>query len=493
LQITGLVFNLQSLIVSYCDIAAITELPTSGNMKPIRLLILFVLFFVAARAQTPTDKLYKIVRTSKIDSDRTNAAMNIMLMAAYLPPDSILYYAEKIRAIGLETHFPKAEALGLAGRGYALVVLGSRASGLEYALRALKIAEEDADSRVLSMVYTVLGVCYPDNAPKSLEYTFKALKMVNNGVEREEKSIIIGNIGFTFLRKGQPDSALKYQQQNYELLVRKNKVWNKSFIATSLVFALTDLGGTHLLLGNIELAATYFKLALKATRTFNSDRNKVVAYGGMVSLFAKTGLADSAFFYNRKIMDLAMHNKMDGWKVGPADLLYKYFKSRKQTDSALKYLAVYTVAKARVDSNKQETKVQTLSFEEDIRQKELSVERKQNLQYAAIAVGLVGFILLFLLLSRSIITSSKVIRFFGIIALLIAFEFINLFLHPFLEDVTDHSPILMLLALVCIAALLVPAHHQLEKWMTRTMVEKNKRIRLEAAKKTIAQLENDGK
>ena len=466
-----------------------------------RLLILFILFFAAANAQTPTDKLYKIVRTSKTDSDRTNAAMNIMLMATYLPPDFILFYAEKVRTIGQESHFLKAEALGLAGRGYALLVLGSRASGLEYALKALKIAEENPDPRVLSMVYTVLGVCYPNNAPKSLEYTFKALKIANNGIEREEKSIITGNIGFTFLRKGQPDSALKYQQQNYEILLRKNKVWSKSFISTSQVFALTDLGNTHLLLGNIELATTYFKLALKATRTFNSDRNKVVAYGGMVSLFAKTGFADSAFFYNRKIMDLAMRNKRDSWKVppgqsinqSPAQSIYKYFKSRNQTDSALKYLEVYTIAKARVDSNQQETKVQTLSFEEDIRQKELSVERKQNLQYAAIAVGLVSFILLFLLLSRSIITSSKVIKFFGIIALLIAFEFINLYLHPFLEDVTNHSPILMLLALVCIAALLVPAHHQLEKWMTRTMVEKNKKIRLEAAKKTIARLEGDEK
>jgi hypothetical protein len=47
----------------------------------------------------------------------------------------------------------------------------------------------------------------------------------------------------------------------------------------------------------------------------------------------------------------------------------------------------------------------------------------------------------------------------------------------------------MLLIMVGIAALLVPLHHKVEKRMTHQLVEKNKRIRLAAAKKTIAQLD----
>jgi NADH:ubiquinone oxidoreductase subunit 3 (subunit A) len=87
--------------------------------------------------------------------------------------------------------------------------------------------------------------------------------------------------------------------------------------------------------------------------------------------------------------------------------------------------------------------------------------------------------------------NSKLIKFFGVIALLIVFEFLNLLLHPFLERVSNHSPVLMLLALVCIAALLVPLHHRIEKWATNQSVEKNKQIRLAAAKKTIQELEKE--
>ena len=49
----------------------------------------------------------------------------------------------------------------------------------------------------------------------------------------------------------------------------------------------------------------------------------------------------------------------------------------------------------------------------------------------------------------------------------------------------------MLLALVGIAALLVPLHHKLEKWATHKLVEKNKAIRLASAKKTIRLLSEE--
>ncbi len=177
-------------------------------------------------------------------------------------------------------------------------------------------------------------------------------------------------------------------------------------------------------------------------------------------------------------------------------LLYSLHKSNGNADSALFYLEM---AKATIDSvsgKEKQQQLQNLVFEENLRQQELaatelkiSEERNLNLQYAAIVVGLITFIILFLVLSRSIIVRQKFIEFFGILGLLAFFEFINLFLHPHLADLTHHSPVLMLLIMVGIAALLIPVHHKLEKWITGIMVEKNKKIRLEAAKKTIATLE----
>jgi hypothetical protein len=55
--------------------------------------------------------------------------------------------------------------------------------------------------------------------------------------------------------------------------------------------------------------------------------------------------------------------------------------------------------------------------------------------------------------------------------------------------VTGDRLVLILLATVCIAALLVPVHHRMEILILQRLVEKNKKIRLKAAKKTIAKLE----
>jgi hypothetical protein len=78
------------------------------------------------------------------------------------------------------------------------------------------------------------------------------------------------------------------------------------------------------------------------------------------------------------------------------------------------------------------------------------------------------------------------------LGLLLVFEFINLLLHPYLAGLTHHSPVLMLSALVVIASLLIPLHHRLERWIKDRLVEKHKRIRLAAAKRTIRKLEGGG-
>ena len=48
--------------------------------------------------------------------------------------------------------------------------------------------------------------------------------------------------------------------------------------------------------------------------------------------------------------------------------------------------------------------------------------------------------------AKVIVANEKLISFFGILGLLIVFEFVNLLLHPWLSSFTHESPVLMLLA-----------------------------------------------
>ena len=183
------------------------------------------------------------------------------------------------------------------------------------------------------------------------------------------------------------------------------------------------------------------------------------------------------------------------FKLAAANIKKELFDKLNQTDSAYYYSKVESATRELIFNQANQNTIQALAFKEQLRsiedeakKTEEAQQRKENIQYALIALGILTLLMLYLLLSRSFITNTKLIEFFGVVALLIVFEFLNLLLHPFLERVTHHSPVLMLLALVCIAALLVPLHHKVEHWATKKLVEKNKQIRLAAAKKTIEQL-----
>jgi hypothetical protein len=122
--------------------------------------------------------------------------------------------------------------------------------------------------------------------------------------------------------------------------------------------------------------------------------------------------------------------------------------------------------------------VQKMGFNEQIRQQEIEEEksiaeseRKQNLQLLGIAVFIILLVLVVLLLSKSPKT-QKVVNFLGVLALLLFFEYLSLLIHPRLEKLTHHTPILMILILVLLGSFLVPLHHRLEKYFKEKFLRK---------------------
>jgi hypothetical protein len=250
-------------------------------------------------------------------------------------------------------------------------------------------------------------------------------------------------------------------------------------------------------MGNATLALGYYDMAVTEGLKIQSPKLLNWTYTSKAQFFNDISQKDSSIYYAKKAIAIVQNTSFTNLSIKPAKLLLDLYKNN-NSDSALKYSEIYRIANDSLYSLKTIQQTQLMTFENELRQQEIAAEktkaeyqRKQNIQFALIALGIITFFILFLILSRSFITNTKLIEFFGIIALLIVFEFINLWLHPFLESVTHHSPLLMLLALVSIAALLVPMHHRIEKWATKKLVEKNKAIRLAHAMKTIAQLENN--
>jgi tetratricopeptide (TPR) repeat protein len=259
-----------------------------------------------------------------------------------------------------------------------------------------------------------------------------------------------------------------------------------------------EMGVIYSKMGKKGLAEEFFR---KSFQLLNSEENDIRllarAYCEFAEHFDRFNQVDSSIYYASKALWLDQRFNLLVQQLRASTLLTKLYKQENKIDSAFKYQQIMINTRDSIFSLEKINRMQTLEFNEQLRQQALEIEksksaeeRKQNIQYALITIVLFSLIILFLFLSRSFITNTKLITFFGVIVLLLVFEFLNLLLHPFLERITHHSPVLILFALVCIAALLVPVHHWLEELTTVKLVEKNKSIRLANAKKTIAKLED---
>ncbi len=63
------------------------------------------------------------------------------------------------------------------------------------------------------------------------------------------------------------------------------------------------------------------------------------------------------------------------------------------------------------------------------------------------------------------------------IGLLLFFEFIAIFTGPLFSKLTNNVPVLSFLVLVFVAALLIPVHSRLQKWVIKKLAHKTKTLK----------------
>jgi hypothetical protein len=376
----------------------------------------------------------------------------------------------------------------LANTHHAIANMLVHKSDYNFALsNYFKALEHAKDDYRKSRTYAAAAYVYmlTGNNELGYQYVQKAASLTISPYLKKVINIFSG-VAFNNFKK--PDSALVFLQQaeaGIDVLLDP----------TMHSVLLGQFSSSYELKGDDDLASVYYKKTLsyckkeKLVSSYIRNANRYCNY------LLNRGDYANAKMLAMEILSVATLTISNDGISNVAESLKKIYSHDNNRDSAFYFAEMQIAYKDSLSNQKRIAEFQNITFAQQLRDiddeakiNETATQRKQNLQYAIIAFGIITFVILFLSLSRQVITNVKVIGFFGVIALLIVFEFLNLLLHPFLEQVTHHSPILMLLALVCIAALLVPLHHKLEKWATHRLVEKNKKVRLEAARRTIQKL-----
>jgi tetratricopeptide (TPR) repeat protein len=468
-----------------------------GGATPLRILLTLAVVlhcFPDLTAQTRLiyniDSLKRVLSTDLADTNRVWALNN--LARNIRNTDSIPILTEQAIALSQKIGFVKGEAEAYNSLALWYNQNGNYPKALEHYLRSIKLSESINYKAGLIRSYNSISTVYLylQDYATSINYARRARRLCIELNDEVIHAVASSWLSKSFVELHRGDSALKYAQESYEVATR-TKAFFPLYVATA------RLGEIHAAEGNATLALEYLRLSLNYSKKDGRPFRIAGVHLELAEVFKTNGMTDSCRWHAQQAFTMSQSGNLMASLLGSSLLLSELYEGIDNNES-LRYHKIALAAKDSLFSQDKNMQVDLLNLNETLRQQEIEASRKQseterktNLQYAGIALSLVLFIILFLLFSHSVIANEALIRFLGVLALLIVFEFINLLLHPVIGDLTHHSPFLMLAAMVCIAALIIPIHHRLEKFVTHKLIEKNKKIRLEAAKKVVAALDKE--
>jgi len=353
--------------------------------------------------------------------------------------------------------------------------------GLEYAERSGIPNTIGVAQKQIATVYKSLG-----DLPRALALLKQAITNVRAPGQMNRTSCHLSDC---YRLMGQPDSAL-YWAQRSNIIPRPeddNYAYARSYYM---------LGAAYAVKGERELANVHFARAIEVADSFQV---MIPLYGSLVGrgqMELEAGDIPAAIADGRRALTVSSAGGNLEGLVGASDLLRRAFKASGQVDSAYRYFELRVMYADSLINATNLNKLQNMAFAQELKEgeearakAEEAAARSRNIQFGIIALIVITLGIFLLVFSRTAVVGAKAIKNLSLIALLLFFEFINLLVHPFLGELTHHSPILMLLCMAAIAGLLIPLHHRMEHLITNMLVSKNNRVRLEAARRTIEELE----
>jgi tetratricopeptide (TPR) repeat protein len=439
----------------------------------------FVFSFTLSFAQTKiADSLAALLAIEKIDSNKVNLMWqqaseitNNKTEEAILLSQQAVFLAKKINYIeGL------SRSLGVLAN--AFTNLSNYPRALEHNLEKLKIEENRNKPRNLGSVLMNIGVVYvlEEEYQKAIIYFRKSDSVITTNNVEDLKHFAKVNLGDVYERLNILDSAYYYYNLSLQLAIAQKNNYYEGI-------SRLGLGPYYRKISKFDSSAANYRKAIIYLQEANDDYLLCETTLGFAKLFQNFKLYDSAAVYANKSWVGAQNGMFMSNELNAAEFLKDHYRLyQKNVDSAFQYLNLVNSLNDSINSKTKIREIQTMSLTEQLRQLQLEEEKKiaakersQQLQMLIIAMFIPAFFLITLLLSRVRIP-VRAIKILGILSLLILFEFLTLFLHPTVKELTHHTPILEMLVFVVIASILIPAHHRIEHWLVQKLVQNRNRV-----------------
>jgi tetratricopeptide (TPR) repeat protein len=429
--------------------------------------ILFIIHSTIATAQSSKiDSLQHLLQTDKQDSNRVAHLWRLAEQYQFFKPDTTLQLAQQAYLLAQHIKYTEGESRSLGVMATGQYLLGNYSGALNNYMLKLQLEEKRNSGRGYTSALNNIGLMYILLAdyPNALSYLHKADSTVNTAGEaakKELKNRILVNLGESFFRMKKMDSANYYFSQAFLTGVNNEDIF---FQGASLL----GLGNVQSSEGHDSTAMSNYRKALLFLNDGTNNDMLCETALGLANVFLKTGQPDSALHYARLAF---LTGKKDGFlsrELDAASFLSHYYKKQQKLDSAFVYMEQAVTLQDSLKGQAKTREAMIISSNEQLRQAELAEQKQrdkeariQQLQILAICIFIPMFFLITLAVSR-IRIHRNVVRFMGVVSLLLFYEFLILLLHNPIEELMHHNKVLELLVLVVIGAGLVPLHHRLE-------------------------------
>ena len=371
-----------------------------------------------------------------------------------------------------------ADVYGVFGLVYDDGVNTARA--LDYYFKCINIKESlelDTEGKAhLLYAYANIGLCYwnQKNYDKTIKYNQLALIEMMKLGDKANASIVNVLLGSSYFFKGQYDKVEFYALKALELGQQANydySIGYAYYLLARLQIIASDSIDSEANIAHLDSARSLFrKQELICDKISNID-GLIRSIQGLAEIHLLKGEFNQAINVYEKSDSIAKSNsllqlRMDAQK-GISDAYFKieYFQK------AFIHYKIYDSIDDTIMSLETRKDILEIEADNDLKQlkrkerEEQEVINSRNfLQYSAIFVFLV-FLFLFFNFSGKFnlpIIISKVGIF---ITVIICFEFILVYLDPFVDSYTGGSPLFKLLINVSVAALIYPLQNILEHRM----------------------------
>ncbi len=375
-----------------------------------KLLLCVTIFSTAfsAHSQPLPDSVLAQYQTAKSDREKGSCLLN------YFKKQSLSDTATKAHILSLKTWFEKQH--DDAGKDYTnlnlariLINSGDYPAALDLLFSTLPQFENRNDSFGMQNTYAIIGDTYMDakDYDQSAEYSKKVIAFA--GSDKNLLARVYNDIACTYGEGKMADSGMLYAEKAVKMDMESKNFYQ-------LALSTSTLGENYIAAGEYDIALPF----LRRTASYYKENGAPSAYlnaylkNDFAEVFFATKIYDSAMYYAKQALIVSGTNEVQNQRMRAYEYLYKCFEQTNQQDSLNKYFRLAMLTKDSLFNIEKVKSIQALSFREDMRQQEIAAEkqkladeRQHNIQYAALALGIIILVTIFLLLSQTVVVDEK--------------------------------------------------------------------------------------